>query len=105
MTKYGTNKLTYAVNTPSAAAVVFSEIYYPAGWVCRIDGNEAPAFRVNYILRGVEVPAGEHTIEWSFEPKSYATGIQVNMAGSASLLLLVLLVFGVELFKWWKQSV
>jgi hypothetical protein len=105
MTKYATNKLTYAVNTPAAAAVVFSEIYYPAGWVCRIDGNEVSAFRANYILRGVQVPAGQHTIEWSFEPKSYATGVQVNMAGSVSLLLLVLIVFGAELLKWWKRSV
>jgi len=105
MTKYATNKLTYAVNTPSAAALVFSEIYYPEGWVCRIDGNEVPAFRANYILRGVQVPAGEHTIEWSFEPKSYATGIQVNTAGSVSLVLLVLLVFGAELLKWWKRSI
>jgi hypothetical protein len=103
LTKYATNKLTYAVNTPNAAPVIFSEIYYPAGWVCLIDGNEVPYFRANYFLRGVQVPAGEHTIEWSFEPKSYTTGVSVNMAGSVSLLLLVLLVFGVELLKWWKK--
>ncbi len=103
MTKYATKKLTYDVKTPTAAAVIFSEIYYPAGWVCRIDGNEVEAFRANYILRGVQVPAGEHTVEWSFEPKSYATGVSVNMAGSVSLMLLILLIFGAELFKWWKK--
>jgi hypothetical protein len=101
---YGTNKITYSVNTPIATPVIFSEIYYPAGWVCRVDGNEVPYFRANYILRGIQVPAGEHTIEWSFEPKAYATGVQVNMAGSVSLVLLVLLVFGAELLKWWKKS-
>jgi hypothetical protein len=103
LTKYATKKLTYDVKTSTAAAVIFSEIYYPAGWVCRIDGNEVEAFRANYILRGVQVPAGEHTIEWSFEPKSYATGVSVNMAGSLSLVLLVLFIFGAELFKWWKR--
>jgi len=103
MTKYETKKLTYDVKTPTAAAVIFSEIYYPAGWVCRIDGNEVSAFRANYILRGVEVPAGNHTIEWSFEPKSYATGISVNIAGSVALVLLMLLIFGSEMFKWWKK--
>jgi hypothetical protein len=103
MTNYGTNKLTYAVKTSAPAAVIFSEIYYPAGWVCRIDGNEAPAFRANYILRGVQVPAGEHTVEWSFEPKSYATGVTVNMAGSVTLVLLILLIFGAELLKWWRK--
>jgi hypothetical protein len=104
LTKYATNKLTYSVNTPSEGAVVFSEIYYPAGWVCRIDGKETPAFRANYMLRGVQVPAGEHTIEWSFEPKAYATGVQVNFAGSVSLALLVLLIFGMEVGKWWKRA-
>jgi hypothetical protein len=104
LTKYATNKLTYSVNTPTATAAIFSEIYYPAGWVCRIDGKETPAFRANYILRGVQVPAGEHTIEWSFEPKAYAAGVQVNFAGSVSLALLVLLVFGMEMGKWWKRS-
>jgi hypothetical protein len=103
MTKYATKKISYEVKTPTAAAVIFSEIYYPAGWVCRIDGNEVPTFRANYILRGVQVPAGEHTIEWSFEPKSYATGISVNMAGSVTLALLILLIFGMELLKWWKE--
>jgi len=100
---YATKKVTFDVKTPTAAAVIFSEIYYPAGWVCRIDGNEVEAFRANYILRGVQVPAGEHTIEWSFEPKSYTTGVTVNMAGSLSLVLLILLIFGAELFKWWKK--
>ena len=100
---YATKKITFDVKTPTAAAVIFSEIYYPAGWVCRIDGNEVDAFRANYILRGVQVPAGEHTIEWSFEPKSYATGVTVNMAGSVTLVLLILLIFGAELFKWWKK--
>jgi uncharacterized membrane protein YfhO len=55
-------------------------------------------------LRGVVVPAGEHKVEWSFEPKTYETGIKVNMAGSVSLLLLVLLVFGAEVWKWWRKA-
>jgi len=104
LTKYGTRRLSYAVNTPVEAPVVFSEIYYPAGWVCRIDGKEVPYFRADYFVRGVMVPAGSHDVEWSFEPKSYTTGVQVNTAGSISLLVLVLLVFGAELMKWWKKQ-
>jgi hypothetical protein len=104
MTKYATKKLSYEVKTPAPAAVLFSEIYYPAGWVCRIDGKEVSGFRANYILRGVEVPAGEHSIEWSFEPKSYSIGIQVNTAGSFALVILTLLIFGTEIFKWWKKE-
>jgi len=104
MTSYGTRRINYEVSTPVSAPLVFSEIYYPAGWVCRIDGQETPYFRANYFLRGVVVPAGEHKVEWSFEPKTYETGIKVNMAGSVSLLLLVLLVFGAEVWKWWRKG-
>jgi hypothetical protein len=104
MTSYGTRRVNYEVSTPVSAPLVFSEIYYPAGWVCRIDGQETPYFRANYFLRGVVVPAGEHKVEWSFEPTTYETGIKVNMAGSVSLLLLVLLVFGAEVWKWWRKA-
>jgi len=104
MTSYGTRRINYEVSTPVAAPLVFSEIYYPAGWVCRIDGQETPYFRANYFLRGVMVPAGDHKIEWSFEPKTYETGVKVNMAGSISLLLLVLAIFGAELWKWWRKQ-
>jgi hypothetical protein len=103
MTAYATRRIAYETSSPVAAPLIFSEIYYPAGWVCKIDGQETPYFRANYFLRGVVVPAGNHKVEWSFEPKTYETGIKVNMAGSVSLLLLVLLVFGAEVWKWWKR--
>ncbi|MFA9220982.1 MAG: hypothetical protein ACEQSL_07335, partial [Sediminibacterium sp.] len=85
MLAYETKVLRYEVNNTSAEAqpVVFSEIYYPEGWICRIDGNEVEAARVNYVLRGAMVPAGTHTVEWSFEPKVWAKGTTISYAGSA----------------------
>jgi hypothetical protein len=93
MLAYETKVLRYEVNNTSAEAqpVVFSEIYYPQGWICRIDGNEVDAARVNYFLRGVMVPAGTHTVEWSFEPKVWEKGTTISYAGSA--LLFALLAF------------
>ncbi len=93
MLAYETKVLRYEVNNTSAEAqpVVFSEIYYPQGWICRIDGNEVDAARVNYVLRGVMVPAGTHTVEWSFEPKVWEKGTTISYAGSA--LLFTLLAF------------
>ena len=93
MLAYETKVLRYEVNNTSAEAqpVVFSEIYYPQGWICRIDGNEVDAARVNYVLRGVMVPAGTHTVEWSFEPKVWEKGTTLSYAGSA--LLFALLAF------------
>lgn len=81
--------LKYESQSASAGLAVFSEIYYPKGWHARIDGKEVPLLRVDYVLRAVEVPAGKHTIEFSFEPKPYLIGNKVTMI--TSWLLLVLL--------------
>ncbi|MBP9884598.1 MAG: YfhO family protein, partial [Chitinophagales bacterium] len=69
---------------------VFSEIYYQPGWDAYIDGKAANHFRCNYILRGMRLPAGEHTIEFRFEPVSYYTGEKVAMAGSGIILLFLI---------------
>lgn len=102
LTQYATKKLTYSSHSNAEALAVFSEVYYPAGWVCRIDGQEVPAVRANYILRAVMVPAGDHEIEWSFEPSSYKKGTTINLAGSALLFLFVLGVLGSAVYKSWK---
>ena len=96
LTKYGVNTLQYTSNNKFEGPVVFSEIYYPEGWNCYIDGKKVEAFRANYVLRGVMVPAGKHKIEWKFEPKSMETGSLVSGIGSVLLILSCLTVFFVE---------
>ena len=105
MLAYETKVLRYEVNNTSAEAqpVVFSEIYYPEGWICRIDGNEVDAARVNYILRGAMVPAGTHTVEWSFEPKVWEKGTTISYAGSA-LLFALLGLAGFMVYKKEKKA-
>ncbi len=66
---YEPNKLTYEVNSPKGGVIVFSEIYYP-GWQAFIDGEEVPIGRADYILRAMNVPAGKHTVEFTFDPVS-----------------------------------
>jgi len=97
LTKYGVNTLQYSSNNKFASPVIFSEIYYPEGWNCYIDGKQVADFRANYILRGVMVPAGKHKIEWKFEPKSMETGSLVSGIGSVLLILSCLTVFFVEI--------
>ncbi|MEJ6681185.1 MAG: hypothetical protein QNL21_03725, partial [Flavobacteriales bacterium] len=55
---YQPNKLTYTTNNSEAAFAVFSEIYYPAGWNAYIDGQLSEHVKANYILRGLNIPAG-----------------------------------------------
>lgn len=87
---YKPNHLVYEADAKDKAFAVFSEIYYPKGWNAYLDGNVVPHTAVNYILRGMEIPAGKHKIEFKFEPQVYKTGNSLAMAGSALLLILVL---------------
>lgn len=103
LVEYAPNFLRYQVKTANDACVVFSEIFYDKGWLAKIDGKEVEIARANYLLRALEVPAGEHEIEFSFEPKSYVMGSKISLGGS--LLVLALLILGlVKHFKSKKQE-
>lgn len=84
---YEPNYLKYTANAAQSGVVVFSEIYYKDGWQAYLDGQPVDHFRANYILRAMEVPAGQHTIEFRFEPKEYSLGNTV--AWISSILLLI----------------
>jgi hypothetical protein len=99
LSRYATNELNYTSKNSSDGVIVFSEIYYPDGWNCYIDGKKTPYIRVNYLLRGVKVAAGNHKIDWKFEPNSYLTGSTYSFAGSIILLLAFFGVGGMELKK------
>ncbi|RSK49367.1 YfhO family protein [Hymenobacter rigui] len=98
LTKYTPNALTYRANAAQAGLVVFSEIYYADGWKAFIDGKEVPYLRANYVLRALQVPAGNHTIEFRFEPSEYAIGNTVSMVSSVLLIaaLLVALFYALK---------
>jgi hypothetical protein len=89
LTNYEPNKLVYQSTTAANSLAVFSEIFYEKGWEATIDGKEAEHIRVDYLLRGLEIPAGEHTVVFEFKPKSYYNGEKVSYAGSIILLLLL----------------
>lgn len=80
--------LKYESNSTAEGLVVFSEIYYP-GWIATIDGQEVNAIRANYLLRALKVPAGKHTIEFTFAPKAYAVGNKVTTASSWLVLIIL----------------
>ena len=69
---------------------MFSEIYYQPGWQAYIDGVEEKHIRVNYALRGMEIPSGRHTIEFKFEPQVVKTGSKIALGSSIVLVLLIL---------------
>jgi hypothetical protein len=87
---YAPNHLVYSSKSNSNQVAVFSEIYYDKGWNAYIDGQKVDYFRANYVLRALEIPSGEHTIEFRFEPQVFKIGERISFASSLLLILLLL---------------
>ena len=99
LTTYEPNKLVFEVDAKKDEFAVFSDIYYE-GWKATIDGKELPIVRANYILRAAEIPAGKHTLEFSFNPTSIrVTGTIATIA----LILFALSVIGYAAFSVMKM--
>ncbi|NOU62185.1 YfhO family protein [Marinifilum caeruleilacunae] len=91
MTKYSPNQISYEYQAKTEQLAVFSEVYYQPGWNAYIDGNPAPHFRANYVLRAMKLPAGKHKVEFKFEPKGYIIGEKISLS---SMILFFLLALG-----------
>ena len=90
LTEYKPNKLTFNAHSQNGGLAVFSEIYFPWGWKATIDGKEAPIGRVNYVLRAMQIPAGDHKIEMTFDP---AEVHQTETAAITAIILIFLAMF------------
>ncbi|MGQ3679521.1 YfhO family protein [Tenacibaculum discolor] len=88
LVKKDLTELMYESNTNSNQFAVFSEIYYKDGWNAYIDGKSVPYYRVNYVLRGMEVPKGKHTITFKYEPSVIKTGSLLSLFCYALLLII-----------------
>ncbi|MBQ6581229.1 MAG: hypothetical protein IIX32_04465, partial [Alistipes sp.] len=89
--EYRPNYLRYKATAQGNALVVFSEIFTKQGWTVKIDGEEARPLRADYILRAVELPAGEHTVEWSYRAPNWALVEGIALACSVVVLAAFLL--------------
>lgn len=100
-TLYRPNHLIYEGNTRRDQVAIFSEIYYKDGWNAYLDGKLVPYFCADYVLRGLTLPAGKHTIEFKFEPKTYDTGRKISIAGSfiLGIFVITMMAFGI-----WKKK-
>jgi len=96
---YEPNYLVYDFTAANEQFVIFSEIFYDKGWNAYVDGAKMPHIRVNYVLRGMRVPAGRHKIEFRFEPDSYITGEKIALASSGLLLLAFMGILVMEVKK------
>lgn len=99
LTSWSPKEVDYEYQTSRPGTLVFSEIYYPYGWKATIDGEAVDHYRVNYMLRALNVPAGSHRIHFVFEPDSVAKGNTVSMI---FVILMYLIIFGAVGFGVWQ---
>jgi len=87
---YKPNHLVYTSINSKDGFAVFSEIYYPKGWIATVDGKEVNQFRANYVLRAINIPAGKHKVEFKFVPEVVSTGSKIALFSSLGMLLLII---------------
>jgi hypothetical protein len=90
LTEFKPPYLKYETESSADGLAVFSEIYYPKGWIAFIDGKETPLLRANYVLRALKIPQGKHVVEFKFQPKPYLIGNKVTLASGWLVVLVVI---------------
>lgn len=99
--KYQPNQLTYKSYNANEQLGVFSEIYYPYGWTATIDGNPATIYPVNYLLRALKIPKGNHTIVFKFDPPVIHKSKTITQI---SFIIFILLSAGFLFWDTWKKK-
>jgi hypothetical protein len=96
------DKIDYTFHSVTPQFAVLSEVYYPLGWDAFIDGKKADYVKTDYVLRGMFVPAGDHEIEFRFEPKSYYTGRTITII--ANILVFLALIAAIVFYATRKKG-
>ncbi|HMR92824.1 MAG TPA: YfhO family protein [Chitinophagaceae bacterium] len=98
LTSFTPDTLDYAYHSNTPQFAVFSEVYYPMGWNVYVDDKKADYVKTNYVLRGMMLPAGQHSIRFVFEPAMYKKAKAISYAGG----LTVLAILAVSIFMSWR---
>lgn len=94
---YQPNRVKYQTQTSMPGLAVFSEVYFANGWNVYLDGQPVSHLRANYILRALPIPAGNHSVEFKFEPRVWSIGEAISLV--SSLIILLMIVAGVAIFS------
>jgi hypothetical protein len=97
------DEVSYTSTSTKKQLAVFSEVYYQLGWKAYIDNQETPIVKVNYVLRALVLPAGNHSIRFEFKPASIIAA-QKAATGASVILWGLLIGLGFTSFKQWKKN-
>ena len=99
--RFAPDEIVYRVQTDRPRLMVFSEVYYPAGWTATVDFDPAPILRTDFLLRGVPVPAGESIVALRYEPETRGRGVVISSVAS---LLAYLGALGIGGLLWYRRG-
>ncbi len=85
------NMLSFNYSTDSKQFAAISGSFYPKGWKAYVDGKEIPLYETDFIIRGVEVPAGKHNLKLLFHPETYFASMKYVWIGNVLILLLIVI--------------
>jgi hypothetical protein len=90
ISRYENHHVVIDAELDQPGVLVLTDAYYP-GWKVRVDGAERKLLRANYFFRGVELTAGSHKVEFTYEPESFRIGLLISLS-TIGLLAIVPLV-------------
>jgi hypothetical protein len=97
--EHNPNYIEFNLQSESEQFLVVSEIYYPEGWIARLDETELDIFQVNHVLRGVEILPGKHKLTFEFKPATYFASLTYLWIGNILILALIFIPFVLNFAK------
>ena len=94
ISNYEDERVEVRTRTTRPGLLVLTDSFYP-GWKATVDGRDAKIHRVDYLIRGVQLPAGTHTVRFRYEPESW----RVGWITSALALVIILGAVAVGLLR------
>ncbi len=83
--------MTLKVSVPSEAFLVTSEIFYPLRWQAILDGRPAFTLEVNGLIRGVQIPAGQHELTFTYDRSDFDKGRNISLAAFGVAVMMVVM--------------
>jgi hypothetical protein len=84
LVSYEAERVVARASTARPALLVLTDIHYP-GWRAWVNGRPVPVERVDYLLRGVLIPPGTHTVELRYRPASWRAGWILSVVAASGL--------------------
>jgi hypothetical protein len=88
---YGPTHIVVETASAKSSMLVVSDVYYP-GWVATVDGQTAPLYQTDYLLRGLPVTAGKHRVEMRYTAPAARNGLALSLI--SALLIVSIVVYG-----------